>query len=75
MANIEINNLHPAGSELFQDSESFLNELSDRQMWGVQGGLTLDTLVLSLPDTISDPLSRATAVTLSDITGGTLGVP
>ncbi|WP_193200058.1 hypothetical protein [Nostoc sp. MG11] len=73
MANIEINNLHSAGSELFQDSESFLNELSDREIGGVQGGLTLDTLVFSLPDTVSDPLSGATAATLSDITGGTLG--
>jgi hypothetical protein len=74
MANIDINNLHPVGSELFQDSESFLNELSDREMWGVQGGLTLDTLVLSLPDTISDPLSGATAATLTDVTGGSLGL-
>lgn len=74
MASIEINNLQPAGSELFEDSESFLNELTDREMWGVQGGLTLDTLVLTLPDTISDPLTSATAGTLTDVTGGTLGL-
>ncbi|MBW4554787.1 MAG: hypothetical protein KME59_02390 [Trichormus sp. ATA11-4-KO1] len=29
MANITLSQLHAAGSELFQDSESFLNELSD----------------------------------------------
>ncbi|QSJ15929.1 hypothetical protein JYQ62_29715 [Nostoc sp. UHCC 0702] len=29
MANITLPELHIAGSELFQDSESFLNELSD----------------------------------------------
>ncbi|WP_414542887.1 hypothetical protein [Nostoc sp. CCY0012] len=29
MANITLSELHTAGSELFQDSESFLNELSD----------------------------------------------
>ncbi|WP_414564347.1 MULTISPECIES: hypothetical protein [unclassified Anabaena] len=29
MANITLSELHIAGSELFQDSESFLNELSD----------------------------------------------
>ncbi|MBW4555678.1 MAG: hypothetical protein KME59_07030 [Trichormus sp. ATA11-4-KO1] len=29
MANITLSELHAAGSELFQDSESFLNELSD----------------------------------------------
>jgi hypothetical protein len=29
MANIALNQLHVAGSELFQDSESFLNEMTD----------------------------------------------
>jgi hypothetical protein len=29
MATITLSELHAAGSELFQDSESFLNELSD----------------------------------------------
>jgi hypothetical protein len=29
MANITLSELHAAGSELFQDSESFLNELND----------------------------------------------
>ncbi|TVP62744.1 MAG: hypothetical protein EA343_10130 [Nodularia sp. (in: Bacteria)] len=29
MANIKLSQLHAAGSELFNDSESFLNELSD----------------------------------------------
>ncbi|RCJ30942.1 hypothetical protein A6770_20690 [Nostoc minutum NIES-26] len=29
MANINLSELHAAGSELFQDTESFLNELSD----------------------------------------------
>ena len=29
MANITLSQLHAAGSELFNDSESFLNELSD----------------------------------------------
>jgi hypothetical protein len=29
MAHITLNELHIAGSELFQDSESFLNELND----------------------------------------------
>jgi len=29
MANITLSELHVAGSELFQDSESFLNEMTD----------------------------------------------
>ncbi|KYC37645.1 hypothetical protein WA1_39995 [Scytonema hofmannii PCC 7110] len=38
MANIKISELRPAGSELFQDSESFLNELNEREMAGLEGG-------------------------------------
>ncbi|MUG94307.1 hypothetical protein F7734_18750 [Scytonema sp. UIC 10036] len=39
MASIEISNLHPVGSNLFNDSESYLNELSDREMLGLEGGI------------------------------------
>ncbi len=39
MANIEISNLLPAGSELFQDSESFLNEMTEREIEDIKGGL------------------------------------
>jgi hypothetical protein len=40
MASIKISELRPVGSELFQDSESFLNELSEsREMAQVIGGL------------------------------------
>ncbi|WP_033366594.1 hypothetical protein [Mastigocladopsis repens] len=66
MANIKISELRPAGAELFQDSESFLNELTEREMWGVEGGLTLDTLSATLADTVSEPLSG--------VTGGSLGL-
>ena len=38
MAAIKITELHPAGSELFQDSESFLNELTDDEMGSIEGG-------------------------------------
>lgn len=41
MANITISELRPAGSELFQDSESFLNELGEREMGSVIGGITV----------------------------------
>jgi hypothetical protein len=39
MASIEINNLRPVGYDLFNDSESFINEMSDREMWGLEGGI------------------------------------
>lgn len=38
MASIKVHDLNPvAGAELFRDSESFLNELTDEEL-GVQGG-------------------------------------
>lgn len=40
MANITLSELHVSGSELFQDSESFLNELSD--LGGIHGGGAYD---------------------------------
>ena len=39
MASIKINNLQPAGSDLFNDSESYLNELKDQELDVVNGGL------------------------------------
>lgn len=39
MASIKISDLHPAGSDLFSDSESYLNELSESEEWGVKGGM------------------------------------
>ncbi len=41
MANITLSQLHPAGSELFQDAESFLNELSNID--SISGGQIVGT--------------------------------
>jgi len=38
MAEIKLSQLGPAGSELLQDSESFLTELGERQLENVVGG-------------------------------------
>ena len=38
MAFIKLNELRPAGSELFQDSESYLNELNDQEIANTFGG-------------------------------------
>ncbi|OUL37309.1 hypothetical protein BV372_02620 [Nostoc sp. T09] len=38
MAVIKISELRPAGSELFQDSESFLNELNEKEALSLVGG-------------------------------------
>ncbi|MBE9168977.1 hypothetical protein IQ238_16135 [Pleurocapsales cyanobacterium LEGE 06147] len=40
MANIQLSELNPAGSELFQDSENYLNELNEQEMGHVVGGYT-----------------------------------
>ncbi|MDJ0532282.1 MAG: hypothetical protein QNJ70_07245 [Xenococcaceae cyanobacterium MO_207.B15] len=41
MAKIKLSELCPAGSELLQDSESFLTELSDPELENVVGGNSL----------------------------------
>lgn len=48
MASIKIHNLKPTGSELFNDSESFLNELSEGEINSVEGGLLTVSLTYSV---------------------------
>ncbi len=40
MTEIKISNLHPSGSELFEDPESFLDELRVEEIDFIVGGLT-----------------------------------
>ncbi len=40
MADIKISNLNPAGSDFFNDSESFMTELTDEQIKTTHGGST-----------------------------------
>ncbi|MFN6562229.1 MAG: hypothetical protein RMY28_020890 [Nostoc sp. ChiSLP01] len=47
MATIKIHDLSPAGSELFQDSETFLNELTDEEL-GVNGGLRVASVTVTV---------------------------
>jgi hypothetical protein len=44
MAEIKLSELSPAGSELLQDSENFLNELNDREIESVVGGDTINSV-------------------------------
>lgn len=44
MANIAISNLRPIGANLFQDSESFLNELTEQEIADVLGGWHIEIL-------------------------------
>ncbi|MBC1236968.1 hypothetical protein VF14_33345 [Nostoc linckia z18] len=52
MATIKIHDLSPAGSDLFQDSESFLNELTDEEL-GVHGGRALASVSISVTVTVT----------------------
>ncbi|MDZ8241874.1 MAG: hypothetical protein RMZ69_32855 [Nostoc sp. ChiQUE01a] len=52
MATIKIHDLSPAGSELFHDSESFLNELTDEEL-GVNGGRALASVSISVTVTVT----------------------
>jgi hypothetical protein len=45
MATIKISELRPAGSEFFQDSESFLNELNDQEVLTTVGGGSVATAI------------------------------
>ncbi|WP_287275472.1 MULTISPECIES: hypothetical protein [unclassified Okeania] len=39
MANINISDLNPAGADLFLDSESYLNDLTEGEMTNTLGGI------------------------------------
>jgi hypothetical protein len=55
MATIKINELNPAGSDLFNDSESFMSDLTDEQVNSTRGGClagvaaAFTTLISSTP--------------------------
>jgi hypothetical protein len=50
MANISISNLSPTGSDLFLDSESYMADITDRDLDRIDGGLnaTCPTLLLAI---------------------------
>ena len=51
MSTIKISDLHPAGSDLFSDSEGFINDLDDGEIGAIQGGiwtLVLRSIVVSV---------------------------
>ncbi|MUH01673.1 hypothetical protein F7734_59250 [Scytonema sp. UIC 10036] len=70
MPRLEINELRLAGAELFQDSESFLDELSDREIWGTFGGNAAFTLGALLSPTLGEG-----SISNINITGGNGSLP
>lgn len=62
MAEIKLSELSPAGSELLQDSENFLNELSDREIENVIGG-DGDNAIASVVSQLSASVNSILSVT------------
>ncbi|NET76708.1 hypothetical protein [Okeania sp. SIO1F9] len=48
MANINISDLRPAGADLFLDSQSYLNDLTEVEMTNTLGGINPMTLVANV---------------------------
>ena len=46
MGNINISDLRPAGADLFLDSESYLNDLTEGEMINTLGGISPITITL-----------------------------
>ena len=45
MANINISDLSPAGADLFLDSESYLNDLTEGEMINTLGGISPTVII------------------------------
>ncbi len=52
MATIKILDIHPAGYDLFSDSENYLRDLADDEL-GIEGGIAWTTVTLSSKPCIS----------------------
>lgn len=52
MSRIRISELYPTGLELFEDSESFLNELSDQELGQIKGGQVISQETATVEMTI-----------------------
>ncbi|MGB6297883.1 MAG: hypothetical protein WBF90_17100 [Rivularia sp. (in: cyanobacteria)] len=63
MASIKISELRPVGSELFVDSESFLNELNDQEISATVGAGTVATVVSQASISVGISIVSASVVT------------
>ena len=52
MAEINLSELRPAGSELLEDSENFLNELNEREIENVVGGNSIASIVSQVSESV-----------------------
>ncbi|WP_041565475.1 hypothetical protein [Nostoc punctiforme] len=78
MSTIKIDNLSVTGSELFDDSESYLDQLSESDALSIQGGLNstiITVTTVTATTTTAIPTTETTAIlTIKTITLATLGL-
>jgi|GEM_PF-3124480 len=72
MANIEINELKPAGAELFSDSEGFMTELSDSELHNINGGAFTSTWAQNCGSGFTNTWARTCGQQLQADNGGGL---
>jgi hypothetical protein len=48
MADIAISNLHATGADLFADSESYLNELTEAELSSTKGGFSPSPITIPI---------------------------
>lgn len=63
MASIKISELRPVGSELFADSESFLNELNEQEISATVGAGTVVSVVSQASISVGVSIVSASVVT------------
>lgn len=71
MATINISDLRPTGSELFSDSESYMNELNENERANINGGAIstpVCAIALSVAIRVSAQSSYKCAVAITIIT-------
>ncbi|MBW4613246.1 MAG: hypothetical protein KME21_08175 [Desmonostoc vinosum HA7617-LM4] len=62
MAKLKITELKNTGAELFEDSETFLNELSSNELESVTGGRLIYPTVLTYPTVFTCTLTGKTTL-------------
>ncbi len=71
MAKIKISELRPAGSELLQDSENFLNELNDYELENVVGGDSIDSAASQVSVSVGSEVESGLLIFVDSFPRGT----
>ncbi|MGK7938012.1 MAG: hypothetical protein AB4206_19770 [Xenococcaceae cyanobacterium] len=72
MAKIKISELCPAGSELLQDSENFLNELNDYELENVVGGAAINSAASQVSVSVASEVEGGLLIVVDSFPSGTI---